>query len=140
MSKIRCGEPAVYKIKLRGFNKTLNKWIQIKMEGENFEGMAEWYDIDPESIGRSTGKNDISGKEVYEGDFIESHQGFCILDILMQIRYGTYEAYCPADRCYMDNIGFFVEAAGYPQMPVGPLGDYAKIIGNTYENAGWLNN
>lgn len=83
---------------------------------------------------RSTGKEDISGKVVYEGDFIESHQGTQVLDILMLIKYGTYEAYCPADECYMDNVGFYVVAAHYPQMPLGSLNDYAKVIGNIYEN------
>ena len=35
----------------------------------------------------------------------------------------------------MDNVGFYVEATGYPQMPVGPLSEYAKVIGNVYENS-----
>lgn len=87
---------------------------------------------------RSTGKHDISGETVYEGDFIESHQGTQVLDVLMLVKYGTYEAYCPADDAYMDNVGFYVEAVGYPQMPLGPLEDYAKVIGNVHENAEWL--
>lgn len=87
---------------------------------------------------RNTGKQDISGKFVYEGDFIESHQGSQILDILMLVKYGTYESYCPADEEYMDGVGFFVEAVGYPQMPVGPLSEYAKVIGNVCENHDWL--
>ena len=77
---------------------------------------------------KNSGKKDISGAFIYEGDFIESHQGNQILDILMLVKYGTYKAYCPADNCYMDNIGFYVEAEGYPQMPMGPTEDYAKII------------
>lgn len=87
---------------------------------------------------RSTGKQDISGKVVYEGDFIESRQGTQVLDVLMLVKYGTYEAHCPVDDAYMDNVGFYVEAVGYPQMPLGPLEDYAKVIGNVYENAEWL--
>lgn len=87
---------------------------------------------------KNTHKTDISGNEVFEGDFLESHQGTQVLDILMLVKYGIYEAYCPADKAYMDNVGFFVEAVGYPQMPVGPLEDYAKVIGNMCENADWL--
>lgn len=87
---------------------------------------------------KNTGKQDISGEYVYEGDFIESHQGTQILDILMFVKYGTYEAYCPNDDAYMVNVGFYVEAVGHPQMPVGPLEEYAKVIGNVYENAEWL--
>lgn len=89
---------------------------------------------------KNTGKQDISGEFVYEGDFIESHQGAQILDILMLVKYGTYEAYCPADKAYMANVGFYVEASGYPQMPLGPLSEYAKVIGNVHENSEWLNN
>lgn len=122
-------------MKIRGFNKTLKKWVYVEMkDGKEFEGLAEWYDIDPLSVGESTGRCDISMQEVYSGDFIESHQGTQILDILMLVKFGTYEAYCPADEAYEDGVGFYVEAVGYPQMPVGPLEDYAKVIGNTYEN------
>lgn len=78
---------------------------------------------------RSTGKRDISGQEVYEGDVIENPNG-----IRMEIKYGLYNVYCPADGCYMDNVGFFVEAIGYPQMPLGPLEDYAVVIGNIFDN------
>lgn len=87
---------------------------------------------------KNSGKQDISGEFIYEGDFIESHQGTRILDILMLVKYGTYEAYCPIDKEYTDNVGFFIEAAGYPQMPLGPLSEYAKVIGNVCENSDWL--
>ena len=77
----------------------------------------------------STGKHDLSGKEVFEGDIIENSAG-----VRMEICYGIYPGYCPADRCYMDCVGFYAEASGYPQMPVGPLEQYAKVIGNIFEN------
>lgn len=86
---------------------------------------------DTHILQRSTGKHDISGHEVFEGDFIESHQG---TQVLMLVKYGIYKAYCPADGCHMDNVGFYVDAVGYPQMPLGPLEDYAKVIGNIFEN------
>lgn len=100
------------------------------------QGRKEWVlcEIDIDTLCRHTGKFDISGMGVYEGDFIESHQGTQILDILMLIKYGAYEAYCPADKCYMENVGFYVEAVGYPQMPLGSLSDYAKVIGNVFDN------
>lgn len=94
--------------------------------------------LDSVHLMKNTHKQDISGADVYEGDFIESHLGGEILDIRMLVKYGAYEAYCPADKCYMENVGFYVEAAGYPQMPLGPLQDYAKTIGNIYKNADWL--
>lgn len=107
----------------------------ILTDGKTDHGNVSLKDV---ILMKNTGKKDISGEFVYEGDFIESHQGTQILDILMLVKYGTYEAYCPNDDAYMDNVGFYVEAVGHPQMPVGPLEEYAKVIGNVYENAEWL--
>lgn len=76
----------------------------------------------------STGKSDMKGIEIFEGDIIENPNG-----IRMKIRFGTYQAFCPADKQYMDNVGFYAEAPGLPQMPIGPLEDYATVIGNIYE-------
>lgn len=90
---------------------------------------------------RSTEKHDISGKEIFEGDIIEGHTpNGQILALNMVIRYGTYQAYCPVDREYMDSVGFYVSAPGYPDMPVGTLEDYAKVIGNIFENPELLSN
>lgn len=132
----------------RGKRTTNGEWVignycyspdfPITIFGEDEYG-RHGIEVDPVTVGQCTGKHDISGKEVFEGDIIESHQGSRILDIVMVIRYGTYEAYCPADGCYMDNVGFYVEAVGYPQMPLGPLKDYAKVIGNIFENPKLLN-
>lgn len=95
--------------------------------------------VDPTTIGQCSGKYDMSGKEVFEGDIIESHLGGQVLVTNMVIKYGTYQAYCPADRCYMDSVGFYASAQGYPDMPIGPLEDYAKVIGNIFDNSGLLN-
>lgn len=90
---------------------------------------------DTHILQRSTGKTDISGQEVFEGDIIESHlPDGRILDLNMVVRYGTYQAYCPVDEEYEESVGFYVSAQGYPDMPLGPLGDYAKVIGNVFEN------
>lgn len=77
----------------------------------------------------STGKNDITGADVFEGDIIENPDG-----LLMEIKYGLYDAYCPADECDMDSVGFYAVRDGLPQMPIGCLEDYAMVIGNIYEN------
>ena len=34
----------------------------------------------------------------------------------------------------MDNVGFYVSVKGLPDMPLGPVEDYAKVIGNILEN------
>lgn len=87
---------------------------------------------------KNTHKQDVSGRDVYEGDFIESYTGTQIIDLRMLVRYGTYKAFFLAGGVYMNNVGFYLEAERYPQMPLGPLEDYAKVIGNMYENAEWL--
>lgn len=106
------------------------------------DGETDYINVPMEEVRlmKTTGKQDISCEYIFEGDFIESHQGTQILDILMLVKYGTYEAYCPADDYYMENVGFYVEAAGYPQMPLGPVSEYAKVIGNICENADMLEN
>lgn len=78
---------------------------------------------------RSTEKVDAGGVEVFEGDIIENPNG-----VRMKICFGTYWGYCPADKCKMDSVGFYAEALGLPQMPIGPLEDYAQVVGNIYEN------
>lgn len=115
-------------MKLRGFNKKLNKFVYLEI-GSAFEGMEEWHDIVPGSIGASTLQTDISGKEVYEGDIIENPNG-----IKMKICFGPHLSFCPADRAYMPSMGFYAAAPGLPQMPIGPLEDYATVIGNTFED------
>jgi hypothetical protein len=88
---------------------------------------------------RSTGKNDISGQEVFEGDVIESHLGGQLLSESLVIKYGTYQAYCPVDNCYMDSVGFYASGRNLPDMPIGPLEDYAKVIGNVSDNPELVN-
>ncbi len=90
---------------------------------------------DTHILQRSTEKNDISGKEIFEGDIIESHvTGGRILALNMIVQYGTYRAWCPIDKEYMTNVGFYVSVPGLPDMPLGPTEDYAKVIGNIFEN------
>ena len=90
---------------------------------------------DTHILQRSTEKCDISGQEVYEGDIIESHMpNGQILDLNMVVRYGTYQVYCPVDKEYVDSVGFYISASGYPDMPLGTLEDYAKVIGNIFKN------
>lgn len=34
----------------------------------------------------------------------------------------------------MDNVGFYAAGKGLPDMPIGSLKDYAKVIGNIIDN------
>lgn len=78
---------------------------------------------------RYSGKHDMSGKEVYEGDVIENPDG-----VRMEIRYGIYQGFCPVDKCTMDSVGFYAVAEGNPEMPVGNLEDYAEVVGNIWQD------
>lgn len=80
-------------------------------------------------VRKSTGKQDISGREVFEGDVIENPDGF-----RMEIKYGLHKAYCPEDKMFMDGVGFYAIGYGTADMPIGCLEDYAKVIGDIYIN------
>lgn len=108
-----------------------------------FERMTDWglpnqmyqVEVDPETVCRCTGREDISGQKIYQNDIIESHlPDGRILALNMVVKYGTYEAYCPEDAEYMDSVGFYVSAEGYSDMPLGPTEEYAKVIGNIFDN------
>lgn len=88
------------------------------------------YRIDSSTICKCTGKEYMNGEVAYEGDIYENPG----CGITFVLKYGTYEAYCPADKCYMDGVGFYSEAVGYPQMPIGNLKDYGLKRGNIFDN------
>lgn len=119
-------------MRIRGYNTKKKQWIYLSISAERTLYVGLWQNIDPLSIGISTEQTDISGTEVFSGDLIES---YLIQNLDMQVKYGTYQAYCPVDQCYMDSIGFYVSTDGLPDMPVGPLREYAKNIGNVYEKS-----
>lgn len=94
------------------------------------------YEVDPSTICRCTGKEYMDHEIAYEGDIFKSQS----CGVIMVLKYGTYTAYCPADKCCMESVGFYAEAAGYPQMPIGDLSEYAIRLGNIFDNAETLDN
>ena len=77
-----------------------------------------------------TGKRDKEGTPLFVGDVIENDKG-----LRFEIRFGEFTMYCPVDDCMMENVGFFCVADGYYEdMPLGPTEQYAKKIGNIYDN------
>lgn len=86
--------------------------------------------VDPETICRCTGKEYMDSAIAYEGDIFESQ----VSGDLMILRFGTYQAYCPVDKEFMDSVGFYAECEGYPDMPIGNLHDYALKKGNIFDH------
>lgn len=71
-------------------------------------------------------------QEIFAGDILKNEDG-----IIFEVHYGEYQMYCPADRQYMQNIGFYVTSPNYKYhnivMPLGPTEAYATKIGNIYQ-------
>lgn len=78
---------------------------------------------------RCTGKKDSNDTMVFEGDIIENPKG-----LRMKICYGTYQGFCPVDEAWMDSVGFYARCPEMSDMPIGPLEEYAVVVGNVYEN------
>lgn len=72
-------------------------------------------------------------QEIYAGDILKNENG-----IIFEVHFGEYQMYCPADKQYMQNVGFYVTSPNYKldkiQMPLGPTENYATKIGNIYQN------
>lgn len=114
-------------IQIKGHNAKTDedKYLLITEDGLIL-GIEDWNNIENGSVKRFTGKCDVEGNLLYEDDEIVSE----LNGMSMTIRYGTYQTMCPEDRCIMQNVGFYVEADGCQDMPLGPTEDYAKKVRN----------
>lgn len=82
------------------------------------------------TIGRSSGKRDINHRKIFQGDFIKSQ----LCGMVMLVKYGQYQVFCPEDKVYMESIGFYASSKDCPDMPLGPTECYAEVIGNISDN------
>lgn len=108
---------------------TIIQWTYTEEPGVVDFGLRA-FEVIPETVCRDTGKIYMDHDKAYEGDIFESQ----VNGAVMILRYGVWQAYCPADRAYMDSVGFYAEAKEYPQMPIGDLNEYALKIGNVFDN------
>lgn len=109
---------------VKGFNQKLKKWVQIQIFDNGTVIGNDWNCIAEGSIKRYTEQLDVNRELLWEDDEIVSE----LNGTHMFIRYGEYEAYCPADDMWTKNVGFYVEAKGYPDMPLGETSEYARKL------------
>ncbi len=91
--------------------------------------IPKWYEVDPSTVCRHTGKQYMNWEDAWENDIFESQ----LNGLRMVLKYGTYQAYCPADKAFMETVGFYAAAEGYPDMPIGDLRSYAIKVGNLFD-------
>lgn len=87
------------------------------------------FEVDPETVCRYLEMEYMDGEEAWEGDIFESQSN----GLKMVLRYGNHLAWCPEDQCETEGMGFFAEAQGYMQMPIGDLSCYALKCGNIFD-------
>lgn len=72
-------------------------------------------------------------KEIYAGDILKND----LNNMVFEVHFGEYQMFCPADRCYMKNFGFYVTSPNLDKdvyMPLGPTEKYARKIGTVFQN------
>lgn len=109
----------------KGYNTEKGETVLLSIDSDGvILGLDDWRSIEEKSVRRYSEKQDIEGKMIFEGDSIES----VLNGLTMTVRYGEYEAYCPEDEEWMTTVGFYAEAEGYRNMPLGPTEEYARVI------------
>ncbi|GFI48996.1 hypothetical protein IMSAGC020_00192 [Lachnospiraceae bacterium] len=100
------------------------------------ENFPIWMEVIPETVTRCTGKHDMVTNVLFEGDVYQNPD-----NLLFEICYGKYMAFCPADKEMMENVGFFAVSRDTAElygidthMPLGMTEDYAILVGNIFDN------
>lgn len=99
------------------------------------ENFPLWEELVPETVTRCTDKHDTAENVLFEGDIFQNPDG-----LQFEICYGKYMAFCPGDRAWMENVGFFAvskdaeDLYGVKEpMPLGDTEEYAVLIGNIFD-------
>lgn len=100
------------------------------------EDFPIWEELEPETVTRCCDRHDIPGNVLFEGDVYRNPD-----NLLFEICYGKYMAFCPADKAWMESVGFFAVSRDVEElyqvkepMPLGTTEDYAYLVGNVFDN------
>ena len=108
--------------------------LRVHREGDTWSANVFVAEIDEGTLCRCVEKEYMDSDIAWEGDIFESQ----LCGLLMVMRYGTFQAYCPADRAFMDTVGFYASCDGLPDMPIGDLKEYALKKGNIFDDINLL--
>jgi uncharacterized phage protein (TIGR01671 family) len=134
-------------IKFRGFALDLNIWVfgYYTYKKSVDQHYIEWYDekclgrkaVYANSVGQFTGLKDINGKEIYEGDLLQSKTKYAIMNFkVMRKEGGLVINAHSSDFKRNENEVIFTDAVADMQT-VSYLKN-CNLIGNIYENADLL--
>lgn len=100
------------------------------------EDFPIWEELEPETVTRCCDRHDVPGNVLFEGDVYRNPD-----NLLFEICYGKYMAFCPADKAWMESVGFFAVSRDVEElyqvkepMPLGTTEDYAYLVGNVFDN------
>ena len=96
-----------------------------------------WHYVDPETVGQYTGLKDKNGKEIFEGDIVQS-VGIPLSDCKSIVRYGVHKSDDMSNKYQCGNLGFYLEhilrSYKMGRKDIMFFIVNCEVIGNIYEN------